>query len=270
MTQTSAPLLIRREGAILILSNNNVAVRNALSRGFSEALMAALREADRDPTVGAVVLTGEGGHFCAGGDLRHLATSHERSEQTRRANLEEGLHDLIRSMRDCSKPIIAAIEGAAAGAGLSLALACDMMVTAKNAVFSVAYVKVGLTPDGGATAFLAEFVSRQVLTELCLTGARIDGARMHALGAVNRLAEPGHALTEAVALAEQIARGPLQAMARIKDLCRQAPRNTLAQQLEVEAQYMVLSQTTEEAREGIAAFLEKRPPDYVKLRGNPA
>jgi len=269
VNQTSTPLLTRREGAVLVLSNNNVAVRNALSLGFREAVMAALQEADKDPTIGAVVLTGEGGHFCSGGDLRRLAKSPEVPAQTRRANIE-ALHDLIRGIRDCSKPVIAAVEGAAAGAGLSLALACDMLVAANNAQFSVAYVKVGLTPDGGVTAFLAEFVSRQVLTELCLTGKRIDGTRMQALGVVNRLTEPGQALAQALALAHELASGPLQAMAHIKDLCRQAPRNTLEQQLDAEAQYMVAAQVTEESREGMAAFLEKRPANYVKLRGNPA
>ena len=170
-------------------------------------------------------------------------------------------------MRDCPKPVIAAVEGATAGAGLSLALACDMLVAAKNAVFSVAYVKVGLTPDGGATAFLAEFVSRQVLTELCLTGERISGERMHQLGPVNRLSEPGQALADAVALAAQVASGPAWTMARIKELCRAAPRTTLEQQLELEAQCMVRAQETAESREGIGAFLEKRAPDYTKLRG---
>jgi hypothetical protein len=135
-----------------------------------------------------------------------------------------------------------------------------MLVAARNSLFSVAYVKVGLTPDGGATAFLAEFVSRQVLTELCLTGERISGERMHALGPVNRLAEPGQALADAVALADRDR--PDQAMALIKDLCRQAPRNTLEQQLELEAQHMVRSQGSEESREGIAAFLEKRSADF--------
>lgn len=158
--------------------------------------------------------------------------------------------------------MIAAVEGAAAGAGLSLALACDMLVAAKNSVFSVAYVKVGLTPDGGATAFLSEFVSRQVLTELCLTGERMSGERMAQLGAVNRLAEPGQALLQALVLAQQMASGPALAMARIKDLCRQAPHNTLEQQLELEAQYMVQSQETQESREGIGAFLEKRLPCF--------
>ena len=165
----TAPLLVRREGEVLILSNNNVAARNALSPQFYAALTAALHSAAQDDSIGAVVLTGEGGHFCSGGDLRQLALRRDLPEAERRNKLE-GLHDLIRALRDCPKPVIAAVEGAAAGAGLSLALACDMLVAAKNSVFSVAYVKVGLTPDGGATAFLAEFVSRQVLTELCLTG----------------------------------------------------------------------------------------------------
>ena len=254
-------LLIRREGNVLILSNNNVAARNALSPEFYAAVTTALADAAADASIGAVILTGEGGHFCAGGDLRQLAKRRELPVEQRREKLE-GLHDLIRAVRDCPKPVIAAVEGAAAGAGLSLALACDMLVAARDSVFSVAYVKVGLTPDGGATAFLSEFVSRQVLTELCLTGERISGERMERLGAVNRLAEPGQAIVLALALAQQIAQGPELAMARIKDLCRQAPHNTLEQQLELEAQYMVQSQETQESREGIGAFLEKRSPCF--------
>lgn len=167
-------LLSRREGAVLVLSHNNVASRNALSLAFYEAFVTALRNAAAESEVAAIVLTGEGGHFCSGGDLRQLATRRALPEAERRARLES-LHELIRAVRDCPKPVIAAVEGAAAGAGLSLALACDMLVAARNAVFSVAYVKVGLTPDGGATAFLAESLSRQALTELCLTGDRISG-----------------------------------------------------------------------------------------------
>ena len=265
----AAPLLVRREGAVLVLSNNDPATRNALSPEFYAALTQALADAASDATVGAIVLTGEGGHFCSGGNLNQLSKRRELPVEERRAKLE-GLHDLVRAVRDCPKPIIAAVEGAAAGAGLSLALACDMLVAARNAVFSVAYVKVGLTPDGGATAFLAEFVSRQVLTELCLTGERLSGERLAQLGPVNRLAEPGDALAQALVLARQIAAGPDQAMARIKHLCRQAPHHTLEAQLEMEAQYMVLSQATAESREGIGAFLDKRSPDYAPLRRGPA
>ncbi|MDA8445851.1 oxepin-CoA hydrolase, alternative type [Paracidovorax valerianellae] len=266
MMETTQPLMERREGAVLVLSNNNTAARNALSPAFYVALTQALADAQADPAVGAIVLTGEGGHFCAGGDLRQLAKRRELSIEERRAKLD-GLHDLIRTVRDCEKPVIAAVEGAAAGAGLSLALACDMLVAARNAVFSVAYVKVGLTPDGGATAFLAEFVSRQVLTELCLTGERISGERLHALGAVNRLTEPGEALAGALALAGSVANGPQRAMARIKRLCRSAPQASLEEQLESEARFMVISQATQESREGIGAFLEKRTPDFTPLRG---
>ena len=261
----SEVMLSRREGAVLILSNNNTAARNALSPEFYEALRQALHAAAADPSVGAVVLTGEGGHFCAGGDLRQLATRRQLPESGRHERLAD-LNSLIRAVRDFPKPVIAAVEGAAAGAGLSLALACDMLVAARNAVFSVAYVKVGLTPDGGATAFLSEFVSRQVLTELCLTGERISGERMQQLGCVNRLADAGQALDAALALAAQIAEGPQQAMASIKALCRASAHNSQDEQLELEAQYMVQAQVSDESLEGIGAFLEKRAPDYRKLR----
>lgn len=258
-------LITRREGAVLVLSNNNPAARNALTPGFYTGLTEALHAAAGDASVGAIVVTGEGGHFCAGGDLRQLIHRRELPIGERRQRLEL-LHNLVRALRDCPKPVVMAVEGAAAGAGLSLALAGDMLVAAKNAQFSVAYVKVGLTPDGGATALLAEFVSRQVLTELCLTGERVSGERMHQLGVVNRLTEPGAALDTAIALAQQIATGPDLAMARIKHLCRMAPRNTLEQQLELEALYMPLSQETAESLEGIGAFLEKRAPDFARLR----
>ena len=261
----SPVLVTTREGPVLVLSNNNVAARNALSFEFYTAVTEALHAAAQDASIGAIVLTGEGGHFCSGGDLRQLAKRRELSVPERRERLE-GLHDLIRSVRDCPKPVIAAVEGAAAGAGLSLAMACDMLVAAEDAMFTVAYVKVGLTPDGGATAFLAEFVSRQVLTELCLTGAPLSGERMHALGAVNRLVASGQARSTALALATQISKGPDKAMRSIKQLCRHAMRNSLDEQLELEAQFMVEAMGSDESLEGIDAFLNKRQPNYTPLR----
>lgn len=254
-----------KRGPVLVLSNNNVAARNALSPEFYAALQAALGEAATDPAVGAVVLTGEGGHFCSGGNLRQIANRRERPEAERRAAVE-ALHEVIRCLRDFPKPVIAAVEGAAAGAGLSMALACDMLVVARTAKFSVAYVKVGLTPDGGATSFLSNLVSRQVLTELCLTGEVISGERMHALGAANRLVDTGQALDEALALATQIAEGPEHAMAHITHLCRMAPQQTLDQQLDLEAQYMAQAQASQESLEGITAFFEKRQPRFARLR----
>ena len=261
----SSAILIRQEGAVRILTNNNPAARNAISPTLYDELSAALTDAVADPEVGAVVFTGAGDVFCSGGDLNLLAERRRLSAIERREKLE-GLNDLIRAIRDCGKPVVAAIEGGAAGAGVSMALACDMVVSARDAFFTVAYIKVGLTPDGGATAFLSEFVPRQLLTELCLTGDRIAAERLHALGAINRLTEKGGALAEAIALGEKIARGPQRAGARIKSLCRQAHRATLEEQLEAEAVLMVASQADAESAEGIGAFLEKRPPDFVALR----
>ena len=263
MTQA---MVRHRRGPVLVLSNNNVAARNALSPEFYADLKTALCEAATDPTVGAVVLTGEGEHFCSGGNLRQILTRRDGPEAARRAAVD-ALHEVIVRLREFPKPVIAAVEGAAAGAGVSMALACDMLVVARTAKFSVAYVKVGLTPDGGATSFLSNLVSRQVLTELCLTGEAVSGERMHALGAANRLTDSGQALEQALALATQIAEGPEQAMAKIKHLCRMAPQQTLDQQLELEAQYMAQAQASEESLEGISAFFEKRPPRFAQLRG---
>lgn len=261
----SGPLVSRREGAVLVLVNHRPEVRNALSAEFYAAFCQALREAGDDPEVGAVVLAGAGGFFCAGGDLVQLATRRDMAPAQRRERLEL-LHGTVRAIRDCPKPVVAAVEGGAAGAGMSLALACDLLVAARDAFFAVTYVRVGLTPDGGITSFLSEFVSRQVLTELCLSGERIPAARLDALGAVNRVVEPGSAEQAAIELAARIAQGPARAAASIKALCRQAHAATLDAQLDLEAGHMVRSQGDEEAAEGIGAFLAKRPADFAALR----
>lgn len=262
-------LLASTEGAVRVMTLNNPVARNALTLEIYTALPAALDEAQADPAVGAVVLTGAGGVFCAGGDLNRLAQRRAAPAHERRAGIE-ALHDLIRALRDCGKPVVAAVEGAAAGAGLSLALACDLLVAARTASFSVAYVKVGLSPDGGATAFLAECLPRQLVTELCLTGERVGGERMHALGIANRLTEPGAALDAAIALAATLANGPQRAMARIKHLCREAADSSLEAQLDLEARYMTESLGDDEAGEGIRAFFDKRPADFAALRGGPS
>lgn len=257
-------VLARREGPVLVLINNNQAERNALTPVFFEEMLLHLEQAQANPEIVAIVLAGAGDFFCSGGSLQVLAMCNRLEPAERRAQIEK-LHSLIRAIRDCGKPIIAAVEGGAAGAGVSLALACDMLVMARGAYFSVAYVKVGLTPDGGATAFFAEYASRQLLTELCLTGDRIGAERLAQLGAVNRLVEPGQAENEAITLAARIAGGPPRAMSRIKALCRQAYGTILEEQLELEALHMVNSMGDAEAAEGIAAFFAKRPAQFRAL-----
>lgn len=257
----SPPLISRQEGAVLILSINNPRARNALSPELYASLTEALRVAAEDDAVGAIVLTGEGEHFCSGGDLRRLATRRELSEFERRVHMEQ-LNTTVRALRRCPKPVVVAIEGAAAGAGVSLALACDILVAARDSRFSIAYVKVGLIPDGGITSLLAESLSRPALTELCLTGNPVTGERMHQLGVVNHSVEPGQALSHAIDIAAQLANGPATAMARIKHLCNTARSHTLDEQIELESRYMVEAQNGPEALEGITAFIEKRKPVY--------
>lgn len=259
------PILVRREGSVLVLAIHTPGKRNAISAGLYDALAEALAAARSDAGIGAVVLTGADGYFCSGGDLNQLAKRRELPTEARREKLE-GLHGLIRMLRDFPKPVVAAVEGGAAGAGLSMALGCDLLVAARDAVFSVAYVKVGLTPDGGATSFLAQVLPRQFFTEMCLTGDRVGAQRLHELGVVNRLTDAGAADAEAIALAARLADGPEQAMARIKTLCREAVSNTLDAQLDREAEFMVEAQGTDESAEGIGAFLGKRTPDYAALR----
>lgn len=259
------PLTLRREGAVLVLVNDNPAMRNALTADFYQDATAALDAAAADASIGAVVITGAGRFFSAGGDLNVLATRRSMTPPERRERLEL-LHGLIRAVRRLGKPVVAAVEGGAAGAGLSLALACDLVVASREAQFTVAYVKVGLTPDGGVTSFLAESLPRQLLAELCLTGDRIDAERLHALGAINRLVEPGLAETEALTLATRLGAGPERAMARIKDLCGSAHTTPLLAQLDREAAHMVDSQGDDEAAEGIGAFLGKRAADFSALR----
>jgi enoyl-CoA hydratase/carnithine racemase len=132
----SDAVLRRREGSVRVLVNNNPGARNAITSDFYAALTTGLADAQADAEIGAIVLTGAGDFFCAGGDLNQLAKRRELSPAERRERLE-GLHDLVRAIRDCANPVVAAVEGGAAGAGLSLALACDLLVSARDAFFSV-------------------------------------------------------------------------------------------------------------------------------------
>jgi enoyl-CoA hydratase/carnithine racemase len=172
---------------------------------------------------------------------------------------------MILAMRDCPKPVIAAIEGGAAGAGASTACACDLIVAAKGSYLSVAYIKIGLTPDGGVTAFLGAALPRQLLAEMVFTGDKIPVERLHALGVVNRVVEPGTALDEALALASRLADGPAQALGNGKRLIDQARLNDLKTQLDLEAEGIAASLGGPESAEGINAFLEKRKPDFAGL-----
>ena len=258
-------LILERKGRVLVATNNDPASRNALSGEFYDGFREAVEATSADPEIGAIVLAGAAGFFCSGGNIHGLKERAQADYPTRRASVER-LHTMILAMRACPKPIIAAVDGGAAGAGASLAAACDLVVAEREAYFSVAYIKIGLTPDGGATAFLGAALPRQLMAEMVFTGDRIPVERLYGLGMINRLTEPGQSLAVALELAARLADGPAAALAVAKRLIDQARLNTLTDQLELEAEGIATALGGPEGREGIAAFLEKREPDFRNLK----
>ncbi|TDK51940.1 oxepin-CoA hydrolase, alternative type [Antarcticimicrobium luteum] len=248
------------KGDRLVVVNMNAARRGALTPDLYAAITQAMHQAAQ-PRVRAVILTSERGFFCAGGDLNVLIDRRKMTEDERRAQIEK-LHDVIRGLRACPVPVIAAIEGGAAGAGLSIALACDLIVAAEDAQFTAAYVKAGLVPDGGLTAALARSLPRPLAMEMCLLGRPVGAGRMAALGAVNLLSAPGGAEVAAHELADALARGPRDTQGAIRRLVASAYDMSEAEQLARERDAMARATGSAEAAEGIAAFLEKRRPDW--------
>ena len=258
----SGQLTVARQGRVMVLTMDDAATRNALGPEMMAAAGDALTQAAEDPGVGAIVLTGANGSFCSGGNLGRLLGNAKADPEVTRASLER-FHGWTRAMRACPKPVIAAVEGAAAGAGFSVALGCDLIVAAEDAVFTLAYVKVGLNPDGGASAFLARAATPQLAAEIMFEGGKIGAARLAQLAIVNRVVAPGTALAEALAWAERLAEGPTLAIGRAKRLIESgfgAPDD----QLDREAAFFVEALHGAEAAEGITAFFEKRAPRYPR------
>lgn len=245
-------------GDRLVVVNMNSARRGALSPDLYAAIGQAMEKA-AEPRIRAVILSSEGGFFCAGGDLNVLIERRKLSEPERRGKVDL-LHDLIRAIRACPVPVIAAVEGGAAGAGASLALACDLLVAAEGAKFTAAYVKAGLVPDAGLTSALARMLPRQLAMEMCLLARPVSAARMADLGVVNQLAAPGEAEAQAHVLADALAQGPRGAQGVIRRLVAQVYEVSEAQQLDAERDAMARAAGGDEAAEGIAAFLDKRKP----------
>jgi enoyl-CoA hydratase/carnithine racemase len=257
----SAQLLSTSQGRTMVLTLSNPAQRNALGPEMYAAGVEALNAAETNPEVRSVVITGEGSMFCAGGNLQRLQANCQQAPSVQAESIE-GLHNWIETIRTFPKPVVAAVEGAAAGAGFSLALACDFIVAASNAVFVMAYSNIALSPDGGGSWSLARALPRQLANELLMCGERVSAERLHALGLVNLVSQPDCALADALMLAEKLnARAP-NALASIKELVNDAPQATLASQLAAERDHFVRNLHHANAGIGIAAFLAKENPRY--------
>ncbi|MEP3848360.1 MAG: enoyl-CoA hydratase family protein [Paracoccaceae bacterium] len=247
-------------GDRIIIWNGNASRRGALSPELYTAIQDALNLA-QDTRIRAIILTSEGGFFCAGGDLNVLISRRELSEEDRREKVDD-LHDLVRGIRASPVPVIAAVKGGAAGAGASLALACDFIVVEAGAKFTAAYVKAGLVPDAGLTAALARLVPRPLAMEMCVLARPVTAERMHALGAVNAVVGADEVMTSAHALADAVVTGPRTAQGVIRSMVAQAYDVSEAAQLDTERDAMARAAGGPEAAEGIAAFLEKRAPKF--------
>jgi len=247
-------LLSRRDGPVLVLTISNPSVRNAMHPTLYRTAVEQVRAAAADSQIRAIVLTGEGEHFCGGGDLKRLADQRHRPRAEQLAHLD-ALHDWVMAMHDAPQPVIAAVEGAAAGGGFSVCLGCDLIVAAEDAKFVMSYVKVALSPDGGGSDSLARALPPQAAMELLLDGNVCSAQRLYGWGVVNRVVPRGEALDAALAWAHLLAAGPFDAQARIKQLVHAARGRSRRTQLDAERDAFVDSLYSDECGEGIAAFL---------------
>jgi enoyl-CoA hydratase/carnithine racemase len=257
----TAQLLSTSEGQTLVLTLSNPEFRNALGPEMYAAGVEALSVAESSRDVRSVVITGADGIFSAGGNLQRLQNNRQRPPEHQAQSIE-GLHNWIEAIRTFPKPVIAAVEGPAAGAGFSLALACDMIVAARNSVFVMAYSGIALSPDGGASWSLSRAMPRQLASELLMCGERIGAERLHQLGVVNRLSEPTQALHDALQLSAQLNARASNALTSIKTLLSEADANTLTAQLAQERDHFVKNLHHNNAGIGIGAFLNKQTPQY--------
>lgn len=252
--------------------NNNVAVvqlnrpeaLNALSLQLCIDLKAAFEKAIGDGAR-AIVLTGSGRAFCSGGDLRQMQAMWKKEGRIE-AFLEDplkALHDVIILIRETPIPFIAAVNGVCAGAGTNFALACDLIVAAEDASFNEAFVRIGLSPDCGGTFFLPRAVGEKVAAELFMTGGTVDADRALQIGMINRVVPADTLMDEAGRFAAKLAAGPTGAIGRIKKMLNASLSNTISQQLDLEHACQIESGKSADFKEGVAAFFEKRQPDFT-------
>ena len=246
-----------RDGAVLTITLNRPDVLNAFNSDLHRGLAGALKDA-RDGGVRAVVITGAGRGFCVGQDL----TEFREAPGDIGSRLRGTYHPNIRAIRALEKPVIAAVNGAAAGAGMSLACACDLRIAADSATFVPAFINIGLIPDSGGSYFVTRILGPARAFEWLASGRRLTAAEAHAWGLVSEVVEAEALRARAAELAGQLAELPTRGVGMTKRLLDHAVTATLDEQLEREAQLQSAATQTEDFREGVAAFLEKRPPRF--------
>jgi 2-(1,2-epoxy-1,2-dihydrophenyl)acetyl-CoA isomerase len=251
-------------GDVGVITLNRPETLNALTLAVANDFKAAIAQA-LDQKARAIVLTGAGRAFCAGGDLREMqriASQNGRIEAFFDEPLRE-LNDCIMLIRRTPLPFIAAVNGAASGGGCNLALACDLVIAGEGARFNQAFVKIGLVPDCGGTFILPRLIGWRRATQLMMTGEVVTAQQALDMGMINAVVADDQLIAQAMAMAERLAQAPTAAIGRIKELMEMSAKNDYAEQLEQEREAQLKSGLTKDFKEGVAAFIEKRPPKFV-------
>ena len=252
---------VERTGGVATIRMNRPERLNAYNTEMGEALLAETSAVAADPSVRCVVLTGAGKAFSAGGDVESFAAFGDEGPG-KFMGLAIGLHALIATLRRAPKPVVAAVNGVAAGAGFSMALACDVAVATSSARFTLGYQNIGLSPDGGMTFFLARTLGTQRAMEMTLFSRVLPAPRAAEWGLVQEIFPDAEFAAGVGALAERLAAGPTLAYARAKELYNRSLSQPLEAQLEEERQNISRSAATRDFRDGVRAFLEKRPARF--------
>jgi 2-(1,2-epoxy-1,2-dihydrophenyl)acetyl-CoA isomerase len=259
-------LLCEVRDRVALITLNRPEARNALSDRLTPALRRMIRRCGDDPSVGALLITGSGTAFCAGGDVKGMGSNSAKPEMPvdeRVADLRIKQRTLTGALVGLRKPTLAALPGPAAGAGLALALACDIRIAAESAVMTTGYARIALTGDYGIAWLLTRLVGTSRARELMFLSDRIDARRCETLGLVNRVVPDAELRDVAFALARTLAEGPSQAFAGMKDNLDHALAAGLLDSMDQEAEYMVRSVQTRDHKEAARAFVEKRKPVFV-------
>ena len=254
-------LLTERRGPVLVLTISDPPTRNTLSAQVISAGIEALGVAEADADVRAVVLRGAGSHFCAGGNLHGLVERRAEGRDAQRQMIDR-LNQLVEAIRAFPKPVVAAVEGAAAGAGFALALAADLVVAARDARFVLSYARLGLSPDAGATWSLVQSLPRATVLQMAWLAEPATAAALHHAGVVNWVVHPGEAVAEALRVADRLAAMAPNAVTSAKELVQMAHGSSMRAQLEAEREHFVENLFHPNGEEGLHAFLDKRPPRF--------
>lgn len=256
-------VLLAKDGPVATITINRPEVMNALDLDTMRALLEACAAVEADKEIRVVVLTGAGPAFVAGGDVGQFRRMIDQPDFPIEDAIEV-LQSITRSLKRMPKPVLASVRGSAAGAGFSLMCACDLAIAADDAVFTLAYAQIGVTPDGGATFTLPRIVGAKRAAELLMLPDLFDAARAERLGLVNWIVPGAELAAETARIAQRLAHGPTVVYARAKALLEQSGDNALDEQLAAEkASFAHCATETEDFREGVTAFVEKRRPRFT-------